>query len=105
MLFTPPLNSYEWATQSYFLQRQSMGWVLMQSIHLRCGRVFSVKGRPVDHLLIIHIADASQLTEWARDISMRLPCHVSLLAGLQRLQLIVSAGYAQPVHNICTVMS
>lgn len=95
MLFTPQLNCYERATQSHFLQRQSMGWVLMQPIHLRCGRVFSVKGRSVDHLLIIHIADASQMTEWARDIPLRLPCHVSLVTGLQRLQLIVAAGYAQ----------
>lgn len=32
------------------------------------GRVFSVKGRPADHPLIVHLADASRLTEWAQDI-------------------------------------
>ncbi|MEO5573508.1 MAG: L-threonylcarbamoyladenylate synthase [Gammaproteobacteria bacterium] len=31
-------------------------------------RVFSIKGRPAQHPLIVHIADASQLSEWARDI-------------------------------------
>ena len=35
---------------------------------LALRRVFEAKGRPVDHPLIIHIADASQMTEWARDI-------------------------------------
>lgn len=28
------------------------------------GRVFAVKGRPVDHPLIVHLADASQLSQW-----------------------------------------
>ncbi len=32
-------------------------------------KVFQAKGRPVDHPLIVHIADISQLTEWAIDIS------------------------------------
>jgi L-threonylcarbamoyladenylate synthase len=32
------------------------------------ARIFAAKGRPVDHPLIVHLADASQLTEWARDI-------------------------------------
>jgi L-threonylcarbamoyladenylate synthase len=32
------------------------------------ARIFSAKGRPVDHPLIVHLADASQLTAWARDI-------------------------------------
>ncbi len=32
------------------------------------ARIFSAKGRPVDHPLIVHLADASQLTEWAQDI-------------------------------------
>ncbi len=31
-------------------------------------RVFAVKGRPADHPLIVHLADAAQLTGWARDI-------------------------------------
>ena len=35
---------------------------------LALRRVFEAKGRPVDHPLIIHIADASQMAEWARDI-------------------------------------
>ena len=29
------------------------------------GRVFSVKGRPTDHPLIVHLADAEQLDGWA----------------------------------------
>ena len=32
------------------------------------ARIFSVKGRPADHPLIVHLADASRLTEWARNI-------------------------------------
>lgn len=31
-------------------------------------KVFSAKGRPHDHPLIVHIASAAQLSEWARDI-------------------------------------
>lgn len=32
------------------------------------ARIFSMKGRPADHPLIVHLADASQLHEWARDV-------------------------------------
>lgn len=32
------------------------------------ARIFSAKGRPADHPLIVHLANASQLTEWAQDI-------------------------------------
>lgn len=32
-------------------------------------KIFNVKGRPVDHPLIVHIADLSQLSDWAIDIS------------------------------------
>ncbi|TCV89585.1 L-threonylcarbamoyladenylate synthase [Sulfurirhabdus autotrophica] len=35
---------------------------------LALRRVFEAKGRPVDHPLIVHIADSSQLSGWARDI-------------------------------------
>lgn len=31
-------------------------------------KVFAAKGRPHDHPLIVHIADAAQLANWARDI-------------------------------------
>jgi L-threonylcarbamoyladenylate synthase len=31
-------------------------------------RIFATKGRPADHPLIVHIADAAQLTDWAADI-------------------------------------
>jgi L-threonylcarbamoyladenylate synthase len=31
-------------------------------------RIFAAKGRPVDHPLIVHLASARQITEWARDI-------------------------------------
>ncbi len=31
-------------------------------------KVFAAKGRPQDHPLIVHIANAAQLTDWARDI-------------------------------------
>ncbi len=31
-------------------------------------RIFALKGRPADHPLIVHIADASQLDRWARDV-------------------------------------
>ena len=31
-------------------------------------KVFAAKGRPADHPLIVHIADAVQLSNWARDI-------------------------------------
>jgi len=33
------------------------------------ARVFAVKGRPVDHPLIVHVAAPEQLVEWARDVS------------------------------------
>ncbi len=33
------------------------------------ARVFEVKGRPVDHPLIVHIATGEQLADWAREIS------------------------------------
>jgi L-threonylcarbamoyladenylate synthase len=31
-------------------------------------RIFALKGRPADHPLIVHLADASALPRWARDI-------------------------------------
>lgn len=31
-------------------------------------RIFELKGRPADHPLIVHVADAGQLDRWARDI-------------------------------------
>lgn len=31
-------------------------------------RIFSIKGRPADHPLIVHLADAVQMQDWARDI-------------------------------------
>lgn len=31
-------------------------------------KVFAAKGRPADHPLIVHLADAAQLANWARDI-------------------------------------
>jgi len=32
------------------------------------SRVYSVKGRPIDHPLIVHISSAEQLGKWAIDI-------------------------------------
>ncbi|MFO0903484.1 MAG: L-threonylcarbamoyladenylate synthase [Pirellulales bacterium] len=32
------------------------------------ARIFQAKGRPADHPLIVHLADAQQLDDWARDI-------------------------------------
>lgn len=32
------------------------------------ARIFAAKGRPSDHPLIVHIADAQQLTQWAQNI-------------------------------------
>ncbi|HJV26715.1 MAG TPA: L-threonylcarbamoyladenylate synthase [Aromatoleum sp.] len=32
------------------------------------GKIFSAKGRPADHPLIVHLPDASHLTRWARAI-------------------------------------
>ena len=40
-------------------------------------RIFDLKGRPADHPLIVHIADASGLDEWARDV----PAAARTLAG------------------------
>ncbi|SFW19368.1 L-threonylcarbamoyladenylate synthase [Nitrosovibrio sp. Nv17] len=31
-------------------------------------RVFEIKGRPTDHPLIVHVADASRLARWAREV-------------------------------------
>jgi L-threonylcarbamoyladenylate synthase len=39
-------------------------------------RIFAVKGRPVDHPLIVHVADASQLQRWAS----RVPESATVLA-------------------------
>ncbi len=33
------------------------------------ARVFSVKGRPTDHPLIVHLADAEQLDDWAAEVT------------------------------------
>lgn len=32
------------------------------------SRVFAAKGRPADHPLIVHIADAAQVADWAREV-------------------------------------
>jgi L-threonylcarbamoyladenylate synthase len=32
------------------------------------ARIFEIKGRPVGHPLIVHLADANELSEWARSI-------------------------------------
>jgi len=32
-------------------------------------KIFAAKGRPADHPLIVHIADISQLSDWARDVT------------------------------------
>jgi L-threonylcarbamoyladenylate synthase len=32
------------------------------------GRIFTAKGRPADHPVIVHLGDAAQLTQWARHI-------------------------------------
>jgi len=32
-------------------------------------KIFKAKGRPVDHPLIVHVADLSQLSVWVRDVS------------------------------------
>jgi L-threonylcarbamoyladenylate synthase len=32
-------------------------------------KVFAAKGRPADHPLIVHLADAAQLDEWAHDLT------------------------------------
>jgi len=31
-------------------------------------RIFEIKGRPADHPLIVHLADKSQLSQWAREV-------------------------------------
>lgn len=35
---------------------------------LAVGRIFTIKGRPAHHPLIVHLADVTQLEHWARDI-------------------------------------
>lgn len=32
------------------------------------AQIFAVKGRPADHPLIVHLADAAQLTDWAQEV-------------------------------------
>lgn len=32
------------------------------------GRIFTAKGRPADHPLIVHLSDAREMSEWAQDI-------------------------------------
>ncbi len=32
------------------------------------GRIFTAKGRPADHPLIVHLRDAKEMNEWAQDI-------------------------------------
>lgn len=41
------------------------------------ARLYAVKGRPADHPVIVHLADASQLDEWGREV----PDVARLLAG------------------------
>ena len=41
------------------------------------GRIFTAKGRPADHPLIVHLADAGGLTDWAENV----PDAAWLLAG------------------------
>ncbi len=36
--------------------------------NLAVARIFAAKGRPADHPLIVHIASADELPQWARDI-------------------------------------
>jgi L-threonylcarbamoyladenylate synthase len=40
-------------------------------------RIFAVKGRPADHPLIVHVADAAALAQWATDVpaaaALRIP--------------------------------
>jgi L-threonylcarbamoyladenylate synthase len=33
------------------------------------AKIFHAKGRPIDHPLIVHLADSVQLTDWVRDVS------------------------------------
>jgi L-threonylcarbamoyladenylate synthase len=33
------------------------------------ARIFAAKGRPADHPLIVHLPDATRLTQWAREVS------------------------------------
>ncbi|MEW6314022.1 MAG: L-threonylcarbamoyladenylate synthase [Pseudomonadota bacterium] len=32
------------------------------------AKIFAAKGRPVDHPVIVHVADAAQLAQWAREV-------------------------------------
>ncbi len=41
------------------------------------SRIFTVKGRPADHPLIVHLADARQVRSWAR----QMPAYAQLLAA------------------------
>ena len=40
-------------------------------------RIFSIKGRPVDHPLIVHLSNANMIDRWAREV----PDTALLLAG------------------------
>lgn len=35
-----------------------------------CAKIFAAKGRPADHPLIVHLSDAAQLAEWARELPL-----------------------------------
>src|SRR5262245_46443735 len=38
------------------------------SSHAAVGRIYAAKGRPADHPVIVHVADAIQAANWAREV-------------------------------------
>ena len=48
--------------------------------------IFAAKGRPTDHPLIVHLADAAAMPRWARDIAPTLLQRLIWPADVHRLR-------------------
>ena len=47
-------------------------------------RIFALKGRPADHPLIVHVADAAAIDDWAVDVPAAAPAPRSSSAAPAR---------------------
>ena len=62
-------------------------------------RIFAAKGRPADHPVIVHLADAAALTDWARDVPA--PAR-ALAAAFWPGPLTLILPRAAGVHDVLT---
>ena len=46
-----------------------MVWAQMRAIRMQSENCYAAKGRPVDHPVIVHVADMHELANWTRDMT------------------------------------